>query len=140
MRSVLRIVNPRGLHCGTKLLSLPTSEVRMTPALDMPAMLKAAEEFAKPEIRAQVLKWHEEGKPLLDMADELGIRFSDPLRKLIAGLKPDEVATIRKAMVAAIGNDASVMPVDCDVETMPASIVVTPDDKGGTLYAKVVTG
>ena len=112
----------------------------MTPALELEPMQQAATAFANAGTRAQVLKWHEEGKPLLDMAAELGISFSDELRKLIAGLKPDEVATIRSAMIDAIGKNASVMPIDCNVQEMPASIVVTPDDQAGTLYAKVVAG
>jgi hypothetical protein len=113
----------------------------MTPALS-PAIAQAAQEFAKPAVRAQVLKWHNEGKPLLDMADELGITFTGELRALIAGLTAKEVATIRDAMIAAIGNDSSVMPIDCDIDDpndMPKAIAVSPGTSGaGDLVAKVV--
>jgi hypothetical protein len=55
----------------------------------------------------------------------------------IGDLKPDEVATIREAMIAAIGSDASQMPIECTIVTMPKSIAVTSDHKGGRLLANV---
>jgi hypothetical protein len=108
----------------------------MTPALS-PAIAQAQAEFAKPEVRARVLKWHQEGKPLLEMADELGIVFDGALRKAIADLTDAEVATIRAAMVDAISNDTAQMPVDCSLDALPPKIEVTPEDKGGRPFAHI---
>jgi hypothetical protein len=111
----------------------------MTPPLN-PAIAQAYTEFERPEVRAQVLKWHEEGKPLLDMAAELGIVFDGALRDAIAGLSPEEVATIRAAMVNAISNDATKMPIDCSLDKLPAKIAVTPVDQCGQTWAHVEAG
>jgi hypothetical protein len=108
----------------------------MTPPVS-PQIAEAQTEFAKADVRAQVLKWHQEGKPLLEMADELGIVFDGALRDAIGGLSPEEVATIRAAMVAAIAKNDTTMPVDCTLDKLPAKIAVTPEDKGGQPFVLV---
>jgi hypothetical protein len=101
----------------------------MTPSLSAGIKL-AYQKFASPEVRPDVLKWHQEGKPLLDMADALGITFDPALRNLIAGLSDKEVADIRAAMVAALNSDELQMPVDCTLSKIPAAIQVTPSADG----------
>jgi hypothetical protein len=107
------------------------------------AVQQAQLKFSDPAIRAQVLTWHAEGVSLLDMVDRIGLsdEFAGPLREAIAKLSPDEVATIRKAMVAAIdrgGKSTDVpMPVDCNLDVVTGPVVVTPADRGGQPWAKV---
>jgi hypothetical protein len=109
-----------------------------------PAVGLADAQFTDPAVRARVRTWHEEGVPLLDMANRLGIVFDAPLRDVIEALSPAEVDSIRKAMIAAIdrGGDARdvQMPVNCTLEVMPASVVVTPEDVGGEPWVRVTAG
>lgn len=113
----------------------------MGPALT--AVKLAQLKFSDPAIRAQVRKWHEEGVSLLDMVDRIGLsgEFTGPLRDAIANLSPAEVATIRKAMIAAIdrgGESAEVaMPVNCTLDVVTGPVSVTSEDKGGEPWAKV---
>jgi hypothetical protein len=115
----------------------------MTEAI-APAVGQADAQFADPAVRARIRTWHEEGVSLLDMGNRLGIVFDDVLRDIIASLSPDEVATIRKAMIAAIdrgGQGTGVkMPIDCTLKEMPASVVVTPEEIGGEPWVKVTAG
>jgi hypothetical protein len=108
----------------------------MTP-MTSPAIAEAAAQFSDPAVRARVLKMHEDGMPLLDMAAALGIVFDGALRDAIAGLTRDEVATIRKAMVAAINRDDAQMPVDCTLDGLPARIEVTAAENAGAPWAKI---
>jgi hypothetical protein len=115
----------------------------MTEAI-APAVGQADIQFADPAVRARVRAWHEEGVSLLDMANRLGIVFDDPLRDTIAALTPDEVATIRKAMIAAIdrggqGTDVK-MPIDCTLDSLPPDVVVRPDEIGGEPWIRVTAG
>ncbi|HEY5014067.1 MAG TPA: hypothetical protein VIK61_15390 [Acidimicrobiia bacterium] len=113
----------------------------------MGPMLTAVEQaqlkFSDPAIRAQVRAWHDEGVSFLDMVDRIGLSdlFTGPLRDAIAGLSPEEVATIRKAMIVAIdraGKSADVvMPVNCQLDPAIGPVVVTPEDRGGEPWAKV---
>jgi hypothetical protein len=109
-----------------------------------PAVGLAGAQFADPAVRARVRAWHEEGVSLLDMANRLGIVFDAPLRDIIVGLQPDEVATIRNAMIAAIdrGGEATdvKMPIDCTLDALPPGVVVTPEEIGGEPWAKVTAG
>jgi hypothetical protein len=115
----------------------------MTEAI-APAVGQADAQFADPAVRARVRAWHTEGVSLLDMANRLGIVFDDPLRDIVAGLKPDEVATIRTAMIAAIdrgGQGTGVrMPIDCTLDSLPLGVVVTPEAIGGEPWVKVTAG
>jgi hypothetical protein len=97
----------------------------VTPSLS-DGIKTAYQKFADPKVRPDVLKWHQEGKPLLDMADALGITFDPALRDLIAGLSDKEVADIRAAMVAALDSGELQMPIDCALKQLPAAILVTP--------------
>ena len=108
----------------------------MTP-MTAPTIGQAETEFSDPAIRARVLTMHEEGMPFLAMAGELGIVFDGALRDAIAGLTTDEVAIIRKAMVAAINRDDAQMPIDCEIGKLTSKIVVTAEDIGGEPWAKV---
>jgi hypothetical protein len=115
----------------------------MTEAI-APAVGQADAQFADPAVRARIRAWHEEGVTLLDMGNRLGIVFDDRLRDIIAGLSADEVATIRKAMIAAIdrggqGTDVK-MPIDCTLDVLPKSVVVTPEEIGDQPYIRVVAG
>lgn len=115
----------------------------MTEAI-APAVGQADIQFADPAVRARVRAWHEEGVSLLDMGNRLGIVFDDPLRDLIAGLTPDEVTTIRKAMIAAIdrggpGTDVK-MPINCTLASLPLDVVVSPEEVGGQPWIRVTEG
>jgi hypothetical protein len=115
----------------------------MTEAI-APAVGQADVQFADPAVRARIRAWHEEGVSLLDMGNRLGIVFDDQLRDLIAGLSPAEVATIRKAMIAAIdrggqGTDVK-MPIDCTLDVLPPAVVVTPEEVGGEPFVRVTAG
>jgi hypothetical protein len=109
-----------------------------------PAVGQADAQFTDPDVRARVRAWHEEGVSLLDMGNRLGIVFDAPLRDIIEALSPAEVASIRKAMIAAIdrGGDARdvKMPVNCTLAQMPASVVVTPEDVDGEPWVRVTAG
>jgi hypothetical protein len=112
----------------------------MTEAI-APAVGQAAAQFSDPSVRSRIRAWHEEGVSLLDMGNRLGIVFDDQLRDIIAALSPDEVATIRKAMIAAIdrggqGTDVT-MPIDCTLQALPSQVVVTPEEVGGEPWVKV---
>jgi hypothetical protein len=115
----------------------------MTEAI-APAVGQADIQFADPAVRARVRAWHEEGVSLLDMGSRLGIVFDDALRDIIAALTPDEVAVIRKAMIAAIdrgGQGADVkMPIDCTLTSLPHDVVVTPREVGGEQWIRVTAG
>ena len=115
----------------------------MTEAI-APAVGQADIQFADPAVRTRVRAWHEEGVSLLDMANRLGIVFDDPLRDIVAGLTPDEVAVIRKAMIAAIdrgGQGTGVkMPVDCTLTSLPLDVVVSPAEIGGQPWIRVTEG
>jgi hypothetical protein len=115
----------------------------MTEAI-APAVGEAAVQFADPATRARIRAWHEEGVSLLDMGNRLGIVFDAPLREIIEQLTPAEVATIRKAMIAAIdrggrGIDVK-MPIDCTLDVLPSSVVVSPEDVGGEPWVRVTGG
>jgi hypothetical protein len=115
----------------------------MTEAI-APAVGQADAQFTDPAVRARVRAWHEEGVPLLDMGNRLGIVFDAPLRDIIEALSPAEIASIRKAMIAAIdrGGDARDvrMPVNCTLDRMPASVVVTPEEVGSEPWVRVTAG
>jgi hypothetical protein len=109
-----------------------------------PAVGQAGVQFADPTVRTRIRAWHEEGVPLLDMGNRLGIVFDGPLRDIIEKLTPAEVATIRKAMIAAIdrggqGTDVR-MPIDCSLDVLPPSVVVSPEDVGGEPWVRVTEG
>jgi hypothetical protein len=115
----------------------------MTEAI-APAVGQADVQFADPAVRARIRVWHEEGVSLLDMGNRLGIVFDAPLRDIIENLTPDEVATIRTAMIAAIdrggqGTDVK-MPIACTLDVLPASVVVSPEDVGGEPWVRVTEG
>ena len=107
------------------------------------AVQQAQLKFSDPAIRAQVRAWHDEGVSLLDMVDRIGLsdEFAGTLREAIAGLSADEVATIRKAMVAAIdrgGKSSDVpMPVACTLDVVPGKVLVSSEDRLGEPWAKV---
>jgi hypothetical protein len=115
----------------------------MTEAI-APAVGQADAQFSDPAVRTRIRAWHEEGVSLVDMGNRLGIVFDDRLRDLIAGLSPAEVATIRKAMIAAIdrgGQGAGVkMPIDCTLDALPQNVVVTPEEVGGEPWIRVTAG
>lgn len=115
----------------------------MSPALT--AVQRAQALFTDPAVRAQARTWHEEGVPLLDMVDRLGLSdlFVGELRDAIAGLAPDEVAIIRKAFVAEIdragASNVAPMPVDCTLDAVTGPVTVTAEDVGGRPVAKVTS-
>jgi hypothetical protein len=111
----------------------------MTP-MTAPAITEATTQFTDPAIRARVLKMHGQEMPFLAMAAELGIVFDGALRDAIARLTADEVAIIRKAMVAAINRDDPRMPVDCEIVELPAKIAVAAVDIDGVPWAQVTAG
>ncbi len=112
----------------------------MTEAI-APAVGQADVQFADPAVRARIRAWHEEGVSLLDMGNRLSIVFDAPLRDIIEKLTPDEVATIRKAMIAAIdragqSTDAQ-MPIDCTLAALPTAVFVNPEDVGGEPWVRI---
>jgi hypothetical protein len=101
--------------------------------------------FADPAVRSQVRQWHLDNVAFLDMVDRLGLSavFVGALRDATANLKPDEVATIRKAFLAAIDaagdTEGACYPVACGIgDRVTGPITVTELDKGGVPWAKVV--
>jgi len=111
----------------------------MTPSIST-GIQTAFDEFANPARRPEILKWHEQQMPFLDMAARLGIKFEPDLSDAIAKLTPEQVKVIREAMVASLESDGMVMPIDCDLQELPAAIVVTPAVVNDRPYAKVTAG
>lgn len=107
------------------------------------AVQRAAQLFADPAVRAQVLTWHAEGVGLYEMVERLG--FADlvdpPLRAAIEGLEPSEVTIIREAFVAEIERAGSTttatMPVECSITEVTGPVAVTAVDVGGLPIARV---
>ena len=107
------------------------------------AVQKAEQLFADPKVREQLLTWHAQQLPLLDMIDRLGFTdLVDPaLRDAIAGLSPEEVAIIRAAVVAEIDRsgdaDGATLPVDCGIASVSGPVTVTAADIDGRKVARV---
>ncbi len=68
------------------------------------AVQKAEQLFADPKVREQLLTWHAQQLPLLDMIDRLGFTdLVDPaLRDAIEACRPTRSAIIRAAVLAEI--------------------------------------
>jgi hypothetical protein len=116
----------------------------MGPALT--AVQQAQLKFSDPAVRVQIRGWHEAGMSLLDMVDRIGLsgEFTGPLREAIAGLGADEVAIIRKAMIAEIdragASEVAPMPVDCTLDRVSGPVAVTAAEVDGRPFAKVTNG
>jgi hypothetical protein len=108
------------------------------------AVQHAGQVFADPAVRTQVRAWFDEGTPLLEMVDRLGIaEFFDPdLRVAIAGLSPEEVKVIRDAVVAEIDragpSTAATLPVECEISRVTGPVSVSAAQSGGRQVARVV--
>lgn len=97
-------------------------------------------QFADPGLRAELLEWHAQGVPLLEMADRLGIVLDPAIRAAVDGLTPDEVGTIRAAFVGEIertGAGAAEWPVECNIVPVIGPVVVTAVEVQGRPIAKV---
>lgn len=108
------------------------------------AVQQAGRVFADPAVRTQVRAWFDEGTPLLEMVDRLGIAdpFDPELRSAISGLSPEEVKVIRDAVVAEIdragaSTDAS-LPVECEITRVTGPVSVSAAQSGGRQVARVV--
>jgi hypothetical protein len=124
--------------------SVTTTEDRVGPSIV--AVQHAAQVFADPAVRTQVRTWFDEGTPLLEMVDRLGIAdFFDPeLRVAIAGLSPEAVTMIRDAFVAEIdragASTSATLPVECEITRVTGPVTVTPAQSGGRQVVRVVDG
>jgi hypothetical protein len=65
--------------------------------------------------RQQIRDMHAAGTPLLDMVQQLGLPITEPVRKIVAGLTPEQVDGIRKATIEMLDRARNEMPVDCSV-------------------------
>lgn len=107
------------------------------------AVQRAAQLFSDPSVRAQLLAWHAQDVPLLEMVDRLGFAdlFDPELRAAVAGLKPDEVAILRAAFVAEINragdSEDATMPVECGIADVTGPVAVTSAEVGGRSVARV---
>jgi hypothetical protein len=108
------------------------------------AVQQAADAFADPAVRAQLRQWHVEEMPLMEMVDRLGFAdlFDDALRAAVVGLRPDEVAIIRRSFLAEIERVGDVpdatMPIACDIAVVDTPIVVTEArDNEGRQIARI---
>jgi hypothetical protein len=107
------------------------------------AVQKAEQLFADPKVREQLLSWHAQQVPLLDMIDRLGFtNLVDPaLRDAIAGLSPAEVAIIRAAVLDEIDragdSESATLPVDCGIASVDGPVTVTAADIDGRKVARV---
>jgi hypothetical protein len=107
------------------------------------AVQKAEQVFADPKVREQLLTWHAQQVPLLEMIDRLGFAdLVDPaLRDAIEGLTPQEVAIIRAAVVAEIDragdSETATLPVDCGIAPVTGPVTVTAADIDGRAVARV---
>jgi hypothetical protein len=107
------------------------------------AVERATQAFADPANRTQVREWHEQGVSFMDMVERLGIApfFDDELRKAINGLKPNEIAVIREAMVAEIdrvgAKGTPEYPIDCTIGVVRGPVDVTPIRIDGRPVARV---
>jgi hypothetical protein len=110
------------------------------------AVQHAGQVFADPAVRTQVRAWFEEGAPLLEMVDRLGIAefFEPELRIAIAGLSPEEVGVIRNTVLAEIDragpSTGATLPVECEITRVTGPVTVSPAQSGGRQVARVVDG
>jgi hypothetical protein len=65
--------------------------------------------------RDQVRAMHASQTPLVEMADTLALPMSPQVRAIVAGLKADAVAEIRRATLEALDREENKMPIDCTV-------------------------
>jgi hypothetical protein len=107
------------------------------------AVQRAEQLFADPKVREQLLSWHAQQLPLLEMIDRLGFTdLVDPkLRDAIEGLTPAEVGIIRAAVLDEIDragdSDRATLPVDCGIPSVSGPVGVTAADIDGRKVARV---
>lgn len=90
---------------------------------------EAARIWGDPQVRAQIVQMHAEGRSLVEMTDAVGlgaILDADGLRDVVAGLTAQEVQLVRDAFVAEatrVGTAPGAnFPVDCTLEDVRGGV------------------
>ena len=86
---------------------------------------EADEKFKDPKVREKVAEWHRQGMSFVDMLTQLGIPVSEELKKVLNDMPANEIATIRRVMLAAIEKGDATMPIDCGASVGPVPVTIT---------------
>ena len=101
-----------------------------------------------PNFRDSIRQMHAEGYPFLKMIDALGLEddMSDRVRKIVEGLPDDVVADIRRAVLAMLDSEGSILPLRCTMSSSEIdaakAVDVSVDDVDGrpTIHVRARTG